>query len=100
MRRCPVHTGCFNAVLSMGSFGSDLTLVERRHRYRAKTQRPTIQKHCASATLGDPAAELRAGHSKHVAQHPEERRVAVDIDRPIGTVALDCDAHAYLQPLP
>ena len=34
----------------------------------------------AGAAQRHAAAELGAGHAQHVAQHPEERRVAVDID--------------------
>ena len=39
------------------------------------------------------ATELRAGHAQHVAQYPEERRVAIDIDRPIDAVDLDREGH-------
>ena len=34
------------------------------------------------------AAELRAGHAEHVAQHPEKRLVAIDIDRSIDALIL------------
>src|SRR5438093_1388251 len=43
------------------------------------------------------ATELRAGHAEHVAQHPQERGVAVDIDRPIDAVELDRGGHSYLR---
>ena len=39
-----------------------------------------VEMHRAGAAERQPAAELCAGHAEHVAQHPEERRVAVDID--------------------
>src|SRR6266436_6038974 len=52
--------------------------------------------HGASAAERDAAAELRAGHAEHVAQHPQERGVTVDIDRPIDAVDLDLGGHRYL----
>ena len=39
-----------------------------------------VDMHGAGAAQRHAAAELRAGHAEHVAQHPEQRRVAVDID--------------------
>src|ERR1700704_2542425 len=39
------------------------------------------------------AAEFRAGHAEHVAQYPQERRVTVDIDRPIDAIDLDGGSH-------
>ena len=42
------------------------------------------------------SSELRAGHAEHVAQHPQERGVAVDIDHPIDAVDLDCGGHSHL----
>jgi hypothetical protein len=41
------------------------------------------------------AAELRAGHADDVAQHPEERGIAVDIDGVIGSIDLDRKGHGY-----
>ena len=35
-----------------------------------------------------------AGHAEHVAQHPQERRIAVDIDGPNGAVDLDIVGNA------
>src|SRR4029077_15514595 len=46
-----------------------------------------VQVHGAGAALGDAAAELRAGESQRVAQHPEERCVGGDVDR--FTLAVD-----------
>ena len=51
----------------------------------------------AGAAERHAAAELRAGHAEHVALHPQERSVAVNIDRPIDAVDLDCGGHSYLQ---
>ena len=39
-----------------------------------------VDMHRAGAAQRHAAAELRAGHAEHVAQHPQQRRVAVDID--------------------
>src|ERR1700736_6835152 len=43
------------------------------------------------------AAELRAGHAEHVAQHPQQRRVAVDVDGLNGAVDLDFVRHESLR---
>src|SRR5207247_5428664 len=51
----------------------------------------------AGAAERGAAAEFRAGHAEHVAQHPQERGVAVDIDRPIDAVELDRGGHSYLR---
>ena len=37
----------------------------------------------------DAAAEFRAGHADHVAQHPEQRRIAVDIDGVVHAIDVD-----------
>src|SRR5215471_6956345 len=47
----------------------------------------------ASAAECHAAAELRAGHAEHVAQHPQERRVAVDIDLALSSVYFDFVDH-------
>jgi len=39
------------------------------------------------------AAEFAAFQIKLVAQHPQKRHVAVDIDRPLRTVNFDCIRH-------
>src|SRR6266436_4257247 len=39
-------------------------------------------------------AELRAGHTEHVAQYPEQRGVAVDIDGVIYAIDLDRDCRS------
>src|SRR5258708_2595431 len=39
------------------------------------------------------AADLRAGHAEHVAQHPEERRVAVGIDAVCIPVDFNAEGH-------
>jgi len=51
----------------------------------------------AGAAERHAAAEFGAGHAEHVAQDPEQRGVAVDINRPIDAVDLDRDCHGYPQ---
>src|SRR5262249_10709053 len=38
-----------------------------------------------------------AGHVEHVAQHPQERGVAVDVDSVVGTVNLEGEGHGHLR---
>ena len=49
----------------------------------------------AGAAQRHAAAELRAGHAQHVAQNPQERRVAVDIDRPNSAIHFDVVWHEF-----
>jgi hypothetical protein len=53
--------------------------------------------HGAGAAERHATAELRAGHAEHVAQHPEERCVAVDIDTMRGSVDFDEEGHGCLE---
>src|SRR6516162_10839811 len=55
-----------------------------------------VEMHGAGAAERHAAAELRAGHAEHVAQYPEKRRVAVDIDRPIDAVYFDREGHGSI----
>jgi hypothetical protein len=43
------------------------------------------------------AAELRAGHAKHIAQYPQQRSIAVDVYRTIGPIYLDQEGHPTLR---
>src|SRR5882672_10347140 len=45
----------------------------------ARAHRLAIEVDRAGAAQAEAAAEFRAGHSEHIAQHPEQRRVVVDI---------------------
>src|SRR5260221_3431906 len=56
-----------------------------------------VDMHSAGAAERHAAAELRAGHAEHVAQHPQERDVTVDIDRAIDAVDLNRGGHSYLR---
>src|SRR5262245_1608951 len=56
-----------------------------------------VHMHGAGSAERYPAAELCPGHAEHIAQHPQERSVTVDIDGSIDAVDLDRDCHSYLQ---
>src|SRR5215831_1746724 len=60
------------------------------------TGRSAVDMHRAGATQRHAAAELRARHAEHVAQHPEQRRVAVDIDAVRAAVDFDGEGHGML----
>src|SRR6266436_2662862 len=62
----------------------------------AGTGGDAVDMHGAGAAERHAAAELRAGHAEHVAQHPKQGRVAVDIDGVRGSVDLDGETHGYL----
>src|SRR6266566_3885837 len=51
------------------------------HGQYAGARRDAVQVDGAGAALGDAAAELGAGETEGVTQHPEERRVGGDVDR-------------------
>jgi len=87
LQRCTrrsTHTGCFNTPASTG--------ILRR------------LTGCGNDRIGDGGNDGRspalthsaAGHAEHVAQHPQERRIAVDIDGPNGAVDLDIVGMLYL----
>ena len=58
----------------------DGATANRSDRQKTRAHRIAVDMHGAGATLGDTAAIFRARHAKHIAQHPQERRAAVDID--------------------
>src|SRR5208282_5643497 len=57
----------------------DLCAIECADRHRTGTHRAAVDMHGAGATLRDTAAEFRASQTDHVAQHPEKRRIGLDI---------------------
>src|SRR5262249_43909042 len=59
----------------------DVRTVNLRYRKHARTDRAVVDQHRACAAGRDPAAELRAGHAKRVAERPQERRVRFDVER-------------------
>src|SRR5207249_3978057 len=51
-----------------------------RDRRDARAHRLAVEVDGARATQSEAATEFRAGHAEHIAKHPEQRRVVVDID--------------------
>src|SRR5262249_58551295 len=56
-----------------------------------------VNMHGAGAAQRHAAAELRSGHAEDIAQHPQQRGVAINIDRSIDAVDLDGGGHSFLQ---
>jgi hypothetical protein len=54
----------------------------------ARTGGDTVDMHSAGAAQCHPATKLRAGHPKHVAQHPQKRGITVDINGASDTIDL------------
>src|SRR5438270_283078 len=74
----------------------DLRFADAIDRSDTGAHRDAIEMHGASAAQCHAAAELRAGHAQHVAQHPKQRRVAVDIDAMRLTVDFNGEGHDVL----
>ena len=55
-----------------------------------------IDMHGARAAERHAASELRAGHTQHIAQDPEQRCIAVDIDVVRVPVDFDDEGHDVL----
>jgi hypothetical protein len=49
--------------------------------------------HSAGAAQGDAAAELRTRDAEHIAQHPKERSVSIDVDCLRSAVDVDRECH-------
>src|SRR5262245_28627245 len=71
-------------------------VTERRDRQRAGAQRLAVEEDGARAALGNAAPILCSGQTERVAQQPEERRAAVDINAVLGPVDLDAEGHGCL----
>src|SRR5262245_40778518 len=56
----------------------------------------TVDQHCAGATLRDTAAEFRSLELEGIAQHPQQRRVRLHVDRVRDAVHADGDCHSLL----
>src|SRR6267378_1993532 len=65
-----------------------------RDRRDARAHRLAIKMDRARSAQSEAATEFRAGHSEHIAKHPEQRRVVVDIDAAGFTV--DCQRLCHL----
>jgi hypothetical protein len=74
----------------------DLGAADAVDRDDTGTGGDAIDMHGAGAAQRHAAAELRAGHAEHVAQHPQERRIAVDIDAVCVPVDFDVKSHGHL----
>src|SRR5262249_4318723 len=72
----------------------DLRVADAVDRRDARARRCAVQMHRAGAAQRHAAAEFRAGHPQHVAQHPQQRGIAVDIHRVSGAVDADGEGHA------
>src|SRR5262245_40703230 len=74
----------------------DLGGTDAVDRGDAGTGGVVVDMHGAGAAEGHAADELRAGHAEHIAQHPQERRVAVDINLALSSVYFDSIGHNCL----
>src|SRR6267143_2603720 len=63
-------------------------------RRQARAHRLAIEVDGARAAQAEAAAEFRAGHAEHIAKHPEQRSVVVDIDA--SSFAVDCQRMCHL----
>ena len=62
----------------------------------AGADRLAVLLHRTGAALRDAAAEFRSGHAENVAQHPEQRRIAVSIDAMRRPVDIEGNCHCRL----
>src|SRR5712691_9070069 len=81
--------GCTNGLDRRDALAGDC-----RDRRDARAHRLAIDMDRASAAQSEAATELRAGHSEHIAKHPEQRRVVVEIDA--AGFAVDCQRMWHL----
>src|ERR1700676_4386018 len=96
------------SLLDLGTCGRVTNCFDRRNlgvadavnRGDTGPRRYIVDVHRASATQGHAAAELRAGHAEHIAQHPEQRCIAIDIHRPTCPVYLERKSHGSLRTEP
>src|SRR6266850_940501 len=77
--------------------GRDGAIADAAYGSDAGSARHAVDVHGAGAAQGDAAAELGARHAEHVAQHPEKRRVRVDVGVARGAVDFDRDGHLCLE---
>src|SRR6267143_1028545 len=73
---------------------SDALAGRGRDRRDARAHRLAIEVDRARAAQAEAATEFRAGHSEHVAKHPEQGRVVVDIGA--ARFAVDCQRMWHL----
>src|SRR3974377_1830254 len=70
--------------------GCHLGAGDGNDRREARARGASADMHGAGAAHADSAAELGAGQTDRVADHPEERRVVLDIPRHGSAVDLEC----------
>ena len=59
----------------------------------AGADRVSVQVDGASTAQSSAAPKFRARHSEHVAEHPQQRRVAIDIDAVADAIDFDRERH-------
>src|SRR3984893_770568 len=59
----------------------------------ARARRYAVDVHGTRAAQGDAASELGAAHAEHIPEHPEQRRVAVDVSAVRGPIDSDLEGH-------
>src|SRR6266850_4139226 len=69
-------------------------LADGTDRRYARAHRHAVDVNGAGAAQGDAAAELRTRDAEHIAQHPQERSVSIDVYCLRGAVDLDSECHA------
>jgi len=52
----------------------------------------------AGATPGDAAAVFRACHAEHIAQYPQQRGIAANVDVMLGSIDANRESHDVLPP--
>src|SRR5580700_9967144 len=75
----------------------DLCAIKSADWHRAGAHGGSVDMHRASAALRNTTAEFCAGQTERVAQHPEKRRIGLDVDLPGCSVDVDRD-HCGLLP--
>src|SRR5712671_1680429 len=59
----------------------------------ARAHRHAVDVHGAGAAQGDAAAELCTRDAEHIAQHPQQRSVSIDVDCPRSAVDVERECH-------
>jgi len=79
-----------------GLDGRDVRIADAVDRSDTGAGGDAVDMHSARAAQGQAAAKLRAGHAEHIAQHPQEWGVAVDIDTVRVPVHFEGNDHGVL----